>query len=194
MTNPKLFTGGHPNQESLMSLITQFHHYKVGSKDFWDKCFLLLENLIGDDPNRTLWKKLNVDELVAIINVLSVHDKTINQVIVRENRQQRGKNELLWKKIFEEYMEALASLKFDQYQLYKTYVEISTLAAAGNQLADYVVESWCRLGFDSDELLELGPKRAVKFIETIATHCPEMSNQVFLMHIKSYAKALRQRF
>ena len=167
---------------------------RIGTQDFWDKCFLLMEGLIGDDDEKSLWKKLEIEELIILIKVLSIHDKSINSVLARENASSPGKGERLWKKIFEEYMEGLDKTKFDHYQLYKTYTSMSVLPAAANRLAEHVADSWCKQGFDSDELIELGPKRVVKFIETIANFCPELNNQIFVMHIKSYAKALRQQY
>jgi hypothetical protein len=57
-----------------------------------------------------------------------------------------------------------------------------------------VVDAWVQRGFDSDELLSLGPKRSIKWIEKLALNKPGLSNQIFLMQLRSYAKALRKQY
>ena len=76
--------------------------------------------------------------------------------------------ERVWKKLFGEFHLGLAKLKFDEYIMYKAYVLFCNLVAAGSALAEPVVESWIKLGFDSDELIKLGIKRSVRFIENLA--------------------------
>lgn len=80
------------------------------------------------------------------------------------------------------------------YQLYRSYVSMTRVFSAGQQLADPVVNSWVQRGYDSDELLALGPKRAIKWIEKLALNKPGLDNQIFLMQLRSYAKALRKQY
>ena len=46
VTNPKLYLGGAPNQYVLRALMTQFDSYGQGSREFWEKCFVLLDNIM----------------------------------------------------------------------------------------------------------------------------------------------------
>jgi len=46
VTNPKLYLGGAPNQTVLRALMTQFDSYGQGSREFWEKCFVLLDNIM----------------------------------------------------------------------------------------------------------------------------------------------------
>jgi len=46
VTNPKLYLGGAPNQLALRALMTQFDNYDQGSREFWEKCFVLLDNIM----------------------------------------------------------------------------------------------------------------------------------------------------
>lgn len=84
--------------------------------------------------------------------------------------------------------------KLDSYQHYRTFVDFCEVLTAGTQLADLVVDSWVKKGLDSDELVELGPKRAILFIERLAQSKPDLENPVFIMHLRSYVGAIRQQF
>jgi hypothetical protein len=59
VTNPRLFTGGAPNQLALMAVMVSFHAHQVGSQEFWDKCFLLLDNVLKrNEDDGKLWRPL----------------------------------------------------------------------------------------------------------------------------------------
>lgn len=102
--------------------------------------------------------------------------------------------ERIWRQIIDELYDNLSKAKLDPYQLYKAYVCMTKVYSAGMQLADQVLEAWVQRGFDSDELIELGPQRSIRFIEKLAFNKPGLDNQIFLMHLRSYAKALRKQF
>ena len=60
VTNPQLYYGGAPNQLSLIALMSQFHDYQIGSREFWQKCVSLLENLIDfEDEKEKVWMQLD---------------------------------------------------------------------------------------------------------------------------------------
>lgn len=112
--------------------MSSFHDHGAGSQEFWDKCFLLLDNVLKrhDDTNK-LWKPLHPQELLIMIKILTAHDKSINKTL-RKQPGTLAEGERIWKQIYEEYGEALAKQKFNNYQLYKTFVCFSNLASAGS--------------------------------------------------------------
>jgi hypothetical protein len=160
---------------SLVAVMTQFHNNDVGSSEFWKKVLVLLDDILKNEPDN--WQPLNSDEMITLLQILTKHDKNINQTLASFNDSTEiAQGERVWKQLFEEYQSNLGKLKYDHYQLYKTFVCFCHLLTAGNQLAEPVIESWVKMGFDSDELVELGPKRAVKFIEKLAHYKPGLGN------------------
>ena len=82
VTNPNLFVGGAPNQLALISIMNNFHDHEVGSSEFWDKCFTMLDNILKrDNEDSKIWKPLNAPELIKLIKILAAHDSKINKVL-----------------------------------------------------------------------------------------------------------------
>ena len=57
-------------------------------------------------------------------------------------------------------------------------------------LVEYLVAK----GYDSDDLTEMGRNKAFRFIEVITNLCPELQDEMFLVHLKVYLQSEMQRF
>jgi len=53
-----------------------------------------------------------------------------------------------------------------------------------SDLIEYIVEK----GYDSDELIQLGRKQSIGFIESLGRQHPSLSNDLFLMHLRIFAE------
>jgi hypothetical protein len=49
-------------------------------------------------------------------------------------------------------------------------------------------------GYDSDDLTEMGRNKAFKFVEVITNLCPELQDEMFLVHLKVYLQSEMQKF
>ena len=58
------------------------------------------------------------------------------------------------------------------------------------ELVKYLVEK----GYDSDDLAEMGKSRAVNFIAAISTLCPDLENEIFLVHLKVFLQSELRKY
>lgn len=59
-----------------------------------------------------------------------------------------------------------------------------------SSLVEYMVAK----GYDSDDLTEMGRNKAFKFVEVITNLCPELQDEMFLVHLKVYLQSEMQKF
>jgi hypothetical protein len=95
LTNPRLYTGGPPTQLAIIAVMTSFHDHQVGSQEFWDKCFVLLSNILKQDEK--VWRPLEASHLIKLLSILVNHDKKINNVLSKQKDDKMDPNELVWK-------------------------------------------------------------------------------------------------
>ena len=53
------------------------------------------------------------------------------------------------------------------------------------------VETWVNFGYDSDELLGLGPIKAFEFLIRITQEVPSMQNEIFARHIQAFLMLIK---
>jgi len=66
---------------------------------------------------------------------------------------------------------------FDNYQMYKSVVHLKNAdPQVSDSIVAAVIESWVNKGYDSDELVQLGTRRAFELIEVLSILKPELDN------------------
>jgi hypothetical protein len=84
---------------------------------------------------------------------------------------------------------------FDNYLMYKCVMHLRKAdPKIADEIVTTVIESWVKKGYDSDELVELGTRRAFELIEVLSILKPELDNHIFLSHIKIYIETLRKEY
>ena len=58
------------------------------------------------------------------------------------------------------------------------------------QFTEQIIDYWVSKGFDSDELVALGPVKSIEFLISIAYCCPKLNNQMFELHIRAFLSSL----
>jgi hypothetical protein len=93
---------------ALKAVMFEFHDNAHGSREFWEKCFVLLDNIMKQStgPDK-LWRPLKARKLVQMIKILTKHDRNINQVLAKYTKKEMNVDEevageRIWKQIIQE--------------------------------------------------------------------------------------------
>ena len=58
------------------------------------------------------------------------------------------------------------------------------------QFTEKIIDYWVSKGFDSDELVALGPVKSIEFLISVAFSCPKLNNSMFGLHIRAFMSSL----
>ena len=56
----------------------------------------------------------------------------------------------------------------------------------GEGITNEVIKYWVEQGFDSDQLVRLGPVKSIEFICRVAKSHPKLKNDLYHLHVRSY--------